>query len=44
MTASEVAEPSEGADVHQIGQTAIRHSTAHVGEGVTVRGLLGPAG
>jgi DinB superfamily len=29
---------------HQLGQTAIRHNTAHIGEGVTVRSLaeLGP--
>ena len=26
---------------HQLGQTAIRHNTAHIGEGVTVRGLAG---
>jgi DinB superfamily len=26
---------------HQLGQTAIRHNTAHIGEGVTVRGLPG---
>jgi hypothetical protein len=24
---------------HQLGQSAIRHNTAHMGEGVTVRGL-----
>jgi hypothetical protein len=26
---------------HQLGQTAIRHNTAHIGEAVTVRGLAG---
>jgi hypothetical protein len=26
---------------HQLGQTAIRHNTAHIGEGVTIRGLAG---
>ena len=26
---------------HQLGQTAIRHNTAHMGEGVTIRGLAG---
>jgi hypothetical protein len=26
---------------HQLGQTAIRHNTAHIGEGVTIRGLGG---
>jgi DinB superfamily len=26
---------------HQLGQTAIRHNTAHIGEGVTVRSLAG---
>jgi hypothetical protein len=26
---------------HQLGQTAIRHNTAHIGEGVTVRRLAG---
>ena len=26
---------------HQLGQTAIRHNTAHIGEAVTVRSLLG---
>ncbi len=26
---------------HQLGQTAIRHNTAHIGEGITVRGLAG---
>ena len=26
---------------HQLGQTAIRHNTAHIGEGVTLRGLAG---
>ena len=26
---------------HQMGQTAIRHNTAHIGEGVTIRGLGG---
>jgi DinB superfamily len=26
---------------HQLGQTALRHNTAHIGEAVTVRGLAG---
>jgi hypothetical protein len=26
---------------HQLGQTAIRHNTAHIGEAVTIRGLAG---
>jgi hypothetical protein len=26
---------------HQLGQTAIRHNTAHIGEAVTVQSLLG---
>ena len=26
---------------HQLGQTAIRHNTAHIGEGITIRGLAG---
>ncbi len=26
---------------HQLGQTAIRHNTAHIGEAITVRGLAG---
>jgi hypothetical protein len=26
---------------HQLGQTAIRHNTGHIGEGVTIRGLAG---
>jgi hypothetical protein len=28
---------------HQLGQTAIRHNTGHIGEGVTIRGLAGLA-